>query len=109
MFQLLARLNAHELSQSRAFSSAVEQSQRPTAESAGAANVVRHFNTSRALKSVRDTSTIDFAYLPDVEGHFDEAAEVMRVPIILANFSRPTTGAHAPEAKETVRILNHSG
>ena len=105
---MLARLNAHELSQSRAFSSAVEQSKRPTTESHVAANVVRHFNTSRALKSVRDTSTIDFAYLPDVEAHFDQANEVLRVPIILSNFARPTTGAHAPEVMETVRILHWS-
>ncbi|KAK5138343.1 hypothetical protein LTR08_003404 [Meristemomyces frigidus] len=99
---LLARLNAHELSSSRAFSTAVQESKRPAAESADAAKVVRHFNTSRALKAVSDTSTMDFAYFPDLDPDNKEAAEVMRVPIIMNNYTRPKTGAHAPEAKETV-------
>ncbi|KAF2420554.1 hypothetical protein EJ08DRAFT_653770 [Tothia fuscella] len=43
----------------------------------------RKFNTSRSLKAVRDTSTIDFAYLPELEP--DEGvggAAVLRVPLL---------------------------
>lgn len=64
---------------------------------------MRHFNTSRELKSVKDTSTIDFAYLPSIEAVENDAnAYVMRVPIIPDNYSPPRTGAHAPEVTEAV-------
>jgi len=98
---LVSRLNAHELSNSRAFSSAVEQSKRPTAESANAPKPVRHFNTSRTLKAVNDTSTIDFAFFPEFADPDNFEATQVRVPIIPTNFSPPRTGAHAPE-EETV-------
>ncbi|ORY09359.1 hypothetical protein BCR34DRAFT_568505 [Clohesyomyces aquaticus] len=42
---------------------------------------VRHFNTSRALKAVNDTSTIDFAYLPDYDPDTRDAP-ILRVPIL---------------------------
>lgn len=45
----------------------------------------RQFNTSRALKANNDTSTIDFAYLPDVDmfdPSLEEAGTALRVPIL---------------------------
>ncbi|KAK3622863.1 hypothetical protein LTR56_008983 [Elasticomyces elasticus] len=84
---LISRLQAHEMVNSRAFSTAVEQSKRPTADSAATTTSVRHFNTSRSLKSVGDTSTIDFAFLPEPD--WDALAEggEIRVPIIALDFS----------------------
>ena len=79
----------------------MEQSQRPTAEQADAPKPVRHFNTSRALKAVKDSATMDFAYLPDLEPEND-ADVAMRVPIIPDNYSPVRTGAHAHESDETV-------
>jgi hypothetical protein len=104
--QLISRLSADEITSSRAFSTAVEQSKRPTAteqKTESSSTPVRHFNTSRALKSVNDSSTIDFAYLPDFDPDNVEASStlMMRVPIMPDNFSPVRTGAHAPEV-ETV-------
>jgi hypothetical protein len=104
--QLISRLPADEITSSRAFSTAVEQSKRPTAteqKTDSPSAPVRHFNTSRALKSVNDSSTIDFAYLPDFDPDNVEASStlMMRVPIMPDNFSPVRTGAHAPEV-ETV-------
>ena len=43
----------------------------------------RHFNTSRVLKAVHDSSTIDFAYLPKLfDGSLDPAPAAIRVPIL---------------------------
>lgn len=104
--ELIARLSTHELISSRAFSSAVEQSKRPTAESgevaAAPTQTVRHFNTSRSLKAVNDSSTIDFAYLPAIEPDDGQAADFLRVPIVPDNYNPPRTGAHAPEAETVV-------
>lgn len=99
---LMSRLNAHELANSRAFSTVVEQAKRPSKESKDAPKPVRHFNTSRSLKTVKDTSTIDFAYFPDIDPdtQLDDYSQV-RVPIIPTNFTPNRTGAHAPE-QETV-------
>jgi hypothetical protein len=42
----------------------------------------RHFNTSRSLKAVHDTSTIDFAFLPDVDSSLESVRTEIRVPIL---------------------------
>ncbi|TKA68518.1 hypothetical protein B0A55_08174 [Friedmanniomyces simplex] len=86
---LISRLNAHELVNSRAFSTAVEQSKRPTAESANTPKPVRRFNTSRSLKAVGDTSTIDFAFFPEPEYEIPDGMGQVRVPIIATNYSAP--------------------
>ncbi|KAK3673700.1 hypothetical protein LTR78_006253 [Recurvomyces mirabilis] len=102
---LMSRLNAHELANSRAFSTAVEQAKRPSAESKDAPTPTRHFNTSRTLKAVKDTSTIDFAYFPHVDPDtpLDDYSQ-MRVPIIPTNYTPNRTGAHAPE-QETIVVF----
>lgn len=101
--ELISRLSADEITRSRAFSTAVEQSKRPTTEQKNAESSapVRHFNTSRALKTVNDSSTIDFAYLPDFDPDNSEASSalMMRVPILPDNSS---TSYIAPEAEVTV-------
>lgn len=41
----------------------------------------RHFNTSRSLKTVGDSSTIDFAYIPDFDPNLP-GEQILRVPIL---------------------------
>ncbi|KAL6170405.1 hypothetical protein ACJQWK_03386 [Exserohilum turcicum] len=53
----------------------------PVAELAETGNV-RRFNTSRSSKFVGDSSTLDFAYLPDFDPHTRSAPLGMRVPIL---------------------------
>jgi hypothetical protein len=62
----------------------------------------REFNTSRANKAVGDTSTIDFAFLPNVS---EEAGTVekkvdFRVPIISAIYSGQHVRAFGEENSE---------
>ncbi|KAI7485580.1 hypothetical protein KC357_g2873 [Hortaea werneckii] len=109
---LISRITAHEVAHSRAFSSAVEQTnKRPTPpepqqqqETSPTSQMIRHFNTSRELKQPKDTSTMDFAYFPDLDPDHNVDANLlaMRVPIIPDNYSPPRTGAHAPEVEEMV-------
>lgn len=42
----------------------------------------RHFNTSRSLKAVNDSSTIDFAFLPDIDLSLEPVRAEIRVPIL---------------------------
>lgn len=60
---------------------------------------MRHFNTSRSLKAVNDSSTIDFAYLPDVDPDNIEAVDFLRVPIVPDNYNPARSGAHAHEVE----------
>lgn len=43
---------------------------------------VRHFNTSRSLKAVKDSSTVDFAYIPNYNVEFQAEPAKLRVPIL---------------------------
>lgn len=84
--QLLSRLGADDLSHSRAFTTAINSTKRPATSSKVVESApVRHFNTSRAMKANHDTSTIDFAYLPELE---DGAAGLLnlRVPLLPTQF-----------------------
>jgi hypothetical protein len=101
----VGRLSADNLTHSRAFTSAVNADRRPTTEQKDEVKVVRHFNTSRALKTVKDSSTVDFAYLPDLNHDMVEVTPV-RVPLLHHNFSPIRTGAHGPEAADEVRRLD---
>ncbi|CAD0109331.1 unnamed protein product [Aureobasidium uvarum] len=69
---------------------------RPNAEQKDDVKAVRHFNTSRALKAVNDSSTIDFAYFPDFDPDNAEAS-ALRVPL-LPN----STGAHSVETADSM-------
>ena len=59
---------------------------------------IRHFNTSRSLKAVKDSSTIDFAFIPDFDPDTRSAPVEIRVPMILS-----TTSARVAETEEPVR------
>ncbi|CBX91930.1 hypothetical protein IAQ61_000136 [Plenodomus lingam] len=54
----------------------------PVPEASETGAKVRHFNTSRTLKAVHDTSTIDFAYIPEFNGELQVESEKLRVPIL---------------------------
>lgn len=98
----MSRISADDLAHSRAFSTAIDASKRPTAEQkTEEVKTVRHFNTSRTLKAVNDSSTIDFAYMPDFDP--DNAEAALRVPLLPTNFFPARVGAHGPEAAEEVR------
>lgn len=101
--QLMGRLSADDLTHSRAFTTAVNTSKRPNAGKQDEVKAVRHFNTSRALKAVNDSSTIDFAYFPDFDPDNAESSAI-RVPLLPNNFSPARTGAHSPEAADEVCI-----
>ena len=75
--------------QSRAFSIAMRrfgssQTRKGLGSKSPAENpLTRHFNTSRELKSVNDSSTLDFAYLPKLfDGSLDPPTAGIRVPIL---------------------------
>lgn len=54
----------------------------PITEAAESGNKVRRFNTSRSRKSVGDSSTLDFAYIPDFDPETRSAPLGIRVPIL---------------------------
>ena len=97
----MGRLSADDLTHSRAFTTAVNATKRPSAEQKDETKTVRHFNTSRTLKAVNDSSTIDFAYFPDFDPD-NAQVSALRVPLLPNNFSPARTGAHSPEAADSV-------
>lgn len=100
----MSRLSADDLTHSRAFTTAVNASKRPSAETkADEGKAVRHFNTSRTLKANNDSSTIDFAYLPDNIFDPENPEAAIRVPLLPTNFFPARTGAHALEVEDEVR------
>ena len=89
--ELVDRLAIHDSMQSRAFSIAMkrlggDQARRGLgARSPVEKTLGRHFNTSRELKTINDSSTIDFAYLPKLfDGSLDPPSPRadIRVPIL---------------------------
>ena len=67
-------------------------------------NVMRHFNTSRSLKAVNDSSTIDFMYIPDFDPDTQTAPTKFNVPIILSTATSSATQAAAAEAEQPVLL-----
>jgi SAP domain len=116
--ELVDRLAIHDSMQSRAFSIAMkklggDQARKGLgARSPAERTPSRHFNTSRELKTVNDSSTIDFAYLPKLfDGSLDPPSlrADIRVPILPhidsaeahSTLSRnPDIGAAAGEIQE---------
>lgn len=63
----------------------------------------RQFNTSRSLKAVGDSSTIDFMYIPDFDPDLRSAPVEIRVPIMPWTQASEATRAELTEAEEPVR------
>jgi len=70
-----------------------------TAATAESGAPVRQFNTSRSLKAVNDTSTIDFCYIPDFDPDA-KTAPVMRVPILPETMRKTEAAQIVAEAEE---------
>ena len=64
--------------------------------------MTRHFNTSRSLKAVNDSSTIDFAYMPQFTLDPSPGESQLRVPLLPDNFYPARKGVHQQDAMETV-------
>jgi len=63
----MTRLSADDLTHTRAFTTAVNAARRPSLKDTSETPIrssVRSFNTSRVLKTPKDSSTVDFAFLP---------------------------------------------
>lgn len=87
--ELVDRLAIHDSMQSRAFSVAMKRLGADQARKGFGARSPpekipsRHFNTTRELQSINDSSTIDFAYLPKLfDGSLDPPQTGIRVPIL---------------------------
>jgi len=85
--ELIDRLAGHDSLQARAFSIAIkriaaEQTKKPVSGPSETGSH-RHFNTTRSLKAVGDSSTIDFAFLPKLfEESWGPSPAAVRVPIL---------------------------
>ena len=66
---------------------------------------VRYFNTSRSLKSVGDSSTIDFMFIPDFDPDLNSAPLQVRVPLLPWAHPSEEVRAMAFEAEEPVRFI----
>ncbi|KAH3964051.1 hypothetical protein HBH70_073950 [Parastagonospora nodorum] len=64
----------------------------------------RHFNTSRTLKAVNDSSTIDFAYLPESGSDAQASNQAFRVPILPGREASDAVKARNTEAETPVFI-----
>lgn len=90
--ELVERLSNHDFLQSRAFSIAMKRINSSSLADAP----TRSFNTSRSLKAVNDTSTVDFAYMPSISE--SSATTDVPVPILseIYNHYDPTNPSSAP-------------
>ncbi|KAL4878562.1 hypothetical protein BJY04DRAFT_110683 [Aspergillus karnatakaensis] len=94
--ELVERLSNHDFLQSRAFSIAM----RRINSSSKKETPSREFNTSRSLKAVNDSSTVDFAYLPSItESHASSEMPVPILPDIYTHYdsTRPSESPMKPQ------------
>jgi hypothetical protein len=63
----------------------------------------RQFNTSRSLKAVNDSSTIDFMFIPDFDPDTGRAPVELRVPMLPWNSATASVKEWFTEAEEPVR------
>lgn len=76
----------------------------PVADAPDTGRPVRQFNTSRSLKSVGDSSTIDFMYIPEFDPDLSSGQAQIRVPILPWLNPSAATKAAAAEVDEPVMI-----
>jgi hypothetical protein len=62
----------------------------------------RSFNTSRSLKAVHDSSTIDFAYFPDMDPDAEGPAPSYNVPMLPQSVLRGRAAEEGGVAAEAV-------
>lgn len=74
----------------------------PVPETDATGKPVRAFNTSRSLKAVNDSSTIDFMYIPDFDPDTNTSPVEIRVPVMPWGNPSEIAKAMATEAEEPV-------
>ena len=74
----------------------------PVPDTTDTGRPVRHFNTSRSLKAVRDSSTIDFMFVPDFDPDLNSAPVQIRVPLVPWSNPSEANKVVATEAEEPV-------
>lgn len=88
---------------------AIDEAAADTKKAATAAQHSRQFNTSRSLKSVGDSSTIDFAYLPDFDPDAGMTADAMgvRMPLLPSEslYPQSTKTSYSKEEEAIVSSL----
>lgn len=113
--ELMSRISAHELTHgTRTFSTAVDSSRRPLVGAPVTGHSFRHFNTSRELKAPKDTSTIDFAYIPDFDPDLNRSPLGIQVPILPTtvspnpsySFASALAAAEAEEAEVQLPMIH---
>lgn len=106
--ELVERLSNHDFLQSRAFSIAMR---RINGSAAAESISTRQFNTSRALKAVNDSSTVDFAYLPSMDEVYAPARSAeTRIPILSDIYTNyDSTQASSPPMKPQVYTISGGG
>lgn len=75
----------------------------PIPDTTDTGKIVRHFNTSRSMKAVNDSSTIDFMFIPDFDPDTRSAPVQIRVPILPWTDVSETTKASIAEPEQQVR------
>jgi hypothetical protein len=78
----------------------------PVPETDNTGKPVRYFNTSRSLKAIKDSSTVDFVYIPDFDPDTHTARADFRVPILPFNQAGAATRAQLTEAETSVHSPN---
>ncbi|KAL5342550.1 hypothetical protein BJX70DRAFT_394766 [Aspergillus crustosus] len=94
--ELVERLSNHDFLQSRAFSIAMKRINSSSTKDTPS----REFNTSRSLKAVNDSSTVDFAYFPTItENHTSSEVAVPILPDIYTHYdaARPSDSPMKPQ------------
>ncbi|KAI9371550.1 hypothetical protein BJX61DRAFT_543560 [Aspergillus egyptiacus] len=91
--ELVERLSNYDFLQSRAFSIAMKR----ISSSSESETRSRQFNTSRSLKAVNDSSTVDFAYMPSIAAENNTSSDI-QVPILseIYNHYDPTSPSSSP-------------
>ncbi len=77
----------------------------PIPDTSDTGKPVRHFNTSRSLKAVGDSSTIDFMFIPDFDPDANSAPLQVRVPLLPWAHPSEEIRAAAIETEEPVSCL----
>jgi hypothetical protein len=70
----------------------------PVPDTTDTGKPVRFFNTSRSLKAVKDSSTIDFMYIPDFDPDSKVSPVEIRTPVLPWIEASEATKAQAVEA-----------
>jgi hypothetical protein len=80
----------------------------PVPEATETGSKVRRFNTSRSRKAVKDSSTIDFTYIPEFNAELGSTQEGVRVPIMPWTEASESVKGRATETEESVRLVPYS-